>query len=132
MCAGAYQKHLRKEHAYLDIRPASKMRNPPPDYAAGPAASEIDYHELSQRHDSDQKENSVCDPTGYEHNTINDDVQVMYDMDTKVHNNNTWIVVEQRHHPGARRAIAEVQACFEEHHNGSEEAWAPLPSAQRS
>lgn len=125
MRAGAYETHLRKAHANLDIILASTIRNPLANRVDDPGTDKIDYHELSERPDSDYESDPASDPAGYERDAIDDNVT--YDSDTEVLNNNHSSVM---HYPGAGEAIAEVEGYVEEHRNLCGDAWAPFTSAQ--
>ena len=61
MRAGAYETHLRKARANLDIILASIIRNPLANRVDDPGTDKIDYHELS---DSDYESDPASNPAG--------------------------------------------------------------------
>jgi len=127
--AGAYETHLRKAHANLDIILASTIRRPPANRVDNSETDKIDDNEPGERPDSDYESDPASDPAGYERNAINDGLT--YDSDTEVLNEHTpSVAAKQRHYPGAGEAIGEVEAYVEEHRNLCEDAWAPFTSAQ--
>ena len=124
----AYETHLRKAHANLDIILASTIRNPLANCVDNRGTDKIDYHEPSERPDSDYESDLASDPARSEHDTINDGVS--YDLDTAVFNNNTSSVAAKLDYPGTNKASGEVAGYVEEHCNLCEDACAPFTSAR--
>jgi len=72
--SGAYETHLRKAHADLDIILASTLRNPPPNRINDPGTDILD-DEPSERPDSDYQSDPANYPAGYERSAINDELR---------------------------------------------------------
>ena len=62
MRTGAYEMHLRKVHANLDIILASTIRNPLVNRVDNPGTDKIDNHEPSECPDSDYESDPASDP----------------------------------------------------------------------
>jgi len=127
---GAYERHLRKAHAYLHIILASTLRNPPSNRINHPG-TDILEDEPSERRNSDYESAPGNYPAGYERGAINDELR--HESDAEVVSDNTPSAAAQQtyYYPGAGEAIGAVEEYEEEHRNLCENAWAPFTSAER-
>jgi len=105
MHRGVYKTHLGKACGNRNIILAPTMRNPAPYCADGAGGGEIDYDKPSEGLDLYYESDPISKPAGHAHEAISDDVQVTYDLDTEVLNNNTSVAVEQTHYPAARKTF---------------------------
>ena len=79
MPTGTYDTHLPKAHVNLDIILASTIQNPLANCVDDSGTDKIDYHEWSERPDSDYQSDPASDPARSEGDTISNDVT--YDSD---------------------------------------------------
>jgi len=122
--AAAYEKHSRTTHANVNIILASTtIRHP------SSASHVLDTHTDVMGECPDSDYNSDPEPTRREHDVLSGDV--VYECDTEVLNNTASCSGgQQRHFPGAREAIGDVNGFEQEISNQSDDPWAPFPSGQ--
>jgi len=119
--SGAYQTHLHKAHADLDIILASTLQNPPPNPINDPGTIILD-DEPSERPNSDYESDPANYPAGYERGAIHDELR--YKSDAQVLSDNTPSAATQQtyYYRGAGEAIGDVEGYEEEHCNLCEDA----------
>jgi len=106
--AGAYETHLRSEHANLDIVLASTIRNPPADVLTDRGTDVSDANEPIEHSDSDYESDPAGDTAGSERDAPDDTLR--REPETEVLEDNMYAVAaEQEDYQGAGEAIGEVK-----------------------